>query len=208
MSRASLKAFGRFRDGLEAWFYLVSMMAIAFGGAFAFTEFRDQARWRKVERALSYAERFSGGDLVDARLRLDVAFLENQESLIRILEVEDAAVAYYRFILTEFSGPLTRDLELVIGFLEEFSICIDEGFCDASVARALVHPQAEAIFNTYAPYICKRRFDWKDEYAARFQAVFHDPDRSTCDEYARRLAATEVPQAPGAPGAGPPASVQ
>lgn len=160
-------------DLLKGW---LGIGAVVCAGVLAPVEYLDVKQEKRVERTLSYVERY-GDRYADAAAILDEAIdvqFAQLSSLLTdtTLSAEELSGEYTTFIMTLFAdGELRTAMNSVLRFHEELAQCITNHLCDKEVAMSFFSNSAGDMLRTYYPYICDKRSKWNDPEA--YQSIEH-----------------------------------
>ena len=153
-------------DALKSWLGVLAMLC---AGVYSVVEYIEHKKSVKVERSLSYVQDYRGGDVADAKLSLNQVLADNQGALQQVLsdkyDNEEALNnAYNKLILKMTGKPTTqRNIEIIFSFFEEVTICVEKELCDKEVIQLFFNNDAKSLFNSYYPYVCSLRRQWKND---------------------------------------------
>jgi len=153
-------------EALNSW---LGVVAILCAGAYGLLEYIEHKQAIKVERSLSYVEHYRDGSTADAKLTLNQILFDNQQALIQVLsknnEPQEALNRAYNELIIKITSNLNtqRNLEIVFSFFEEVAICVERELCDQSVIESFFTNDAKSLFNSYYPYVCSLRRQWKND---------------------------------------------
>ena len=171
-------------DALKSW---LGVVAIICAGAYSLVEYIEHKKAVKVERSLSYVEDYRGGDAADAKLSLNQVLADNQDALQQVLSdkydnEETLNRAYNKLILKMTSKPsIQRNLEIVFSFFEEVTICVEKELCDKEVVQLFFNNDAKSLFNSFYPYVCSLRHQWKnDTVYLKLEHFYVQSSRDVC----------------------------
>lgn len=152
-------------DALKSW---LGVIAVVFAGAYSLLEYIEHKQAVKVERSLGYVEHYRDSNTAEAKIALNQLLADNQQSLSQILNRQDInqdelSKAYNQFILSVTDkATVQRNLEIAFSFFEEAAICVERELCDSAVIQSFFLNDAKSLFNSYYPYVCSLRKQWKN----------------------------------------------
>ncbi|MDH5393223.1 MAG: DUF4760 domain-containing protein [Gammaproteobacteria bacterium] len=153
-------------DAIKTW---LGILAIIFAGAYSLLEYIEHKQTVKVERSLDYVSHLRSGNAAEAKLSLNQLLADKQQALGNILNKQYSSeselnTSYNAFILQITSTPqIQRQLEVAFSFFEEVAICVEKELCDEEVIKSFFTHEAIALFNSYYPYVCSLRQQWKNK---------------------------------------------
>lgn len=151
-------------DAIKSW---LSVAAVFSAGIYSFIEYVDHKESERVERSLSYVKSYRGGKVSDAKVSLNLLLQKNQAALTEILSSqttnEDLQKQYSDFILKLTTDQdAQKNLEITFSYFEEIAICVEHALCDKEVVLSFFLNDAKSLFNSYYPYVCSLRKEWKN----------------------------------------------
>ena len=153
-------------EALNSW---LGVLGIIFAGAYGLFEYIEHKQAVRVERSLTYVEKNRTGNVVEARLSLNQLLAKNHQSLIDILSQPgqtpaELSKAYNDFVIQMAKSAETqRKLEISFSFYEEIAICVERELCDREVINSFFSDEARSLFNSFYPYVCSLRRQWKND---------------------------------------------
>lgn len=171
-------------DALKSW---LGVVTILFAGIYSLVEYIEHKQSVMVERSLDYVGDFRGGDASNAKLSLNQLLADKQQELAHILNQtykDESALneSYKKFILQITNKAETqRNLEIAFSFFEEVAICVERNLCDHEVIESFFINDAKSLFNSYYPYICSLRQQWKnDTVYLKLERFYIKPVKDIC----------------------------
>jgi len=171
-------------DALKSW---LGVLAILFAGAYSLLEYIEHKKAVKVERSLSYVEHYRDSSTTEAKLFLNQLLADNHQKLAQILNAKydnETALntAYNSFIVKITNKPsVQRNLEVAFSFFEEVAICVERELCDQQVIHSFFSNDAKALFNSFSPYVCSLRQQWKNNTVyLKLEQFYVQPDKDIC----------------------------
>lgn len=152
-------------DAIKSW---LGVITIVLGGCYTVLEYVEHKQSVKVQRSLSYVEKYRSSNTAEAKLSLNQLLIDNNEQLNNLLLKKyensvDLAEAYNLFVLDIVKPSLIqRNIEILFSFYEEVAICVERGLCDNEITQSFLSNDAKTMFNSYYPYICRLRKQWKN----------------------------------------------
>ena len=138
-------------------------------------EYFNVKQGKRVERTLTYVERYGDGEYAKAALLLDEAVDNRYSELQKILTDTNLTAPelerqYRKFIMDLLSDSGLRSaMNQLLRFHEELVQCVLNDLCDQELAKDFFLNSSGDWLRTYYPYICDKREKWKDPLA--FQAI-------------------------------------
>ena len=172
-------------EHLKSWLGIVAVIG---AGVVTPWEYIDLKQEKRVERTLSYVERYGDGGYMDSAILLDEAIADRHEQLVAVLQNADLPAreiesAYSRVILGIFDDrELRRAMNSVLRFQEELVQCVVNDLCDRKVALSFFSNSTGDMLRSYYPYICDKRARWQDQDAFRDVENFYlgESDTDIC----------------------------
>jgi hypothetical protein len=161
-------------DHLRNW---LGIGAVICAGVITPWEYIDVKQEKRVERTLSYVERYGDSGYVDSAILLDEAVNNQHAELSRLLQNSDLSTAelesgYAMIILDLFKDPkLSLSMNSVLRFHQELVQCVLNELCYRDVSMSFFANSTGDMLRTYYPYICDKRSKWNDPTA--FEAIEH-----------------------------------
>jgi hypothetical protein len=161
-------------ERLKSW---LGIGAVVCAGVITPWEYIDVKQEKRVERTLSYVERYGDRGYVDSAILLDEAVSIQHANLSRLLQNPDLSTAelenrYAAIILDIFQDRKLRlAMNSVLRFHEELVQCVLNELCDREVAMSFFSNSTGDMLRTYYPYVCDKRSKWNDPQA--FEAIEH-----------------------------------
>lgn len=152
-------------DALKSW---IGLVTIFLAGAYSLLEYIEHKQAVRVERSLSYVEHYRDSNTAEAKLSLNQLLADQHQPLAKLLtstyENKQALnTAYQEFIISITKPPaVQRNLEITFSFFEEAAICVERELCDQEVIQSFFLNDARSLFNSFYPYVCQLRKQWKN----------------------------------------------
>ena len=152
-------------DALKSW---LGVIAVLLGGCYSVFEYIEHKQTVKVQRSLSYVASYRSGNTTEAKLYLNKILVDQNTALNSILSktyTDDTALsnAYNQLVLKiTKESSVQRNIEILFSFFEEVAICVDRELCDAEIINSFFTNDAKSMFNSFYPYICSLRKQWKN----------------------------------------------
>lgn len=185
----SLIANKNIADALKSWLGLVT---IFLAGAYTLLEYIEHKQAVRVERSLGYVEHYRDSNTAEAKLSLNQLLVNNQQTLITLLnnkytDESELNNAFNKLILAITETPdVQRNLEIVFTFFEEAAICSEHQLCDKEVIQSFFLNDAKSLFNSFYPYVCQLRKQWKnDTVYLKLQNFYVKPGKDICQHFKR-----------------------
>jgi len=171
-------------DALKSW---LGVIGILFAGAYSLLEYIEHKKGVKVERSLSYVEHYRDSSTTESKLFLNQLLADNHLALAKILNAEyenETALnnTYNKFIVQITDKPsVQRNLEIAFSFFEEVAICVERDLCDQQVINSFFANDAKALFNSFSPYVCSLRQQWKNNTVyLKLEQFYVQPEKDIC----------------------------
>lgn len=155
-------------DFISSWLGIVAVIA---AGLFSAVQYLEHKQSVKLERTLTYVQRYNDGDYVNSTQQLEAAVHSHYSELTAILlntdySPEQLEQQYSQFILKVLEkDQLYLQLSKVFSFHVELIQCINAGLCTEDVSRTFFSNNARDLIRTFYPFICSKRAQWKDQQA-------------------------------------------
>lgn len=152
-------------DALKSW---LGVIAVLLGGCYSVFEYIEHKQKVKVQRSLSYVALYRGGKTAEAKLSLNQILIDQHIAFNKVLnktysDNTSLSNAYTQLILKiTKESSVQRNIEILFSFFEEVAICVERGLCDAEIINSFFTNDAKSLFNSYYPYICSLRKQWKN----------------------------------------------
>lgn len=163
-------------EHLQRW---LGIGAVVCAGVITPWEYIDIKQEKRVERTLTYVERYADIGYVDSAILLDEALADRHVELAKLLQNEDLTsgeveAAYGVVILEIFKDrELRKAINSVLRFHEELVQCVINDLCDREVAMSFFSNSTGDMLKSYYPYICDKRAKWNDQDAFRAIESFY-----------------------------------
>ena len=163
-------------DGIKSW---LGVITVILGGCYSVFEYIEHKQAVKVQRSLAYVEKYRSGDTADAKLSLNQLLIDNTNDLNALLvkkyaSNDELSKAYHSYVLNITKPTSTqRNIEVLFSFYEEVSICVERHLCDDEITQSFLANDAKTMFNSYYPYICHLRKQWKNDSVYRKTQMFY-----------------------------------
>lgn len=171
-------------DALKSW---LGVVAILLAGAYSLLEYIEHKQAIKVERSLSYVEYYRDSSTTEAKLFLNQLLADNHQKLVSVLNAKyddekNLNNSYNKFIVSITDKPsVQRNLEIAFSFFEEVAICVERELCDKQVINSFFSNDAKALFNSFSPYVCSLRQQWKNNTVyLKLENFYVKPDKDIC----------------------------
>lgn len=171
-------------DALKSW---LGVLTVFLAGAYSLVEYIEHKKSVRVERSLSYVEHYRDSNTSEAKLALNQLLADQQQSLSEILTTNHESEkqlnhAYNRFILSITRQPsVQKNLEIAFSFFEEAAICVERELCDTEVIQSFFLNDAKSLFNTFYPYVCSLRKQWKNNTVyLKLENFYVQSDKDIC----------------------------
>lgn len=166
-------------EWLEASAKALLIVGTVVGAGWAFFEYRNKEEQRRVEGSLGYVKRFAEGSLLESTKRIGNAWYSSQAALQRLQDSateEEYRQRHYQLAMTvvervalpDGEGTTTygivADVDAVVAFFSELSICVRAKLCDGKAAHAHFDTYAQRFYCLHEPYL-----SWK---AASYSSAF------------------------------------
>ena len=157
-------------EHLKSW---LGIGAVICAGVITPWEYIDVKQEKRVERTLTYVERYGDSGYVESAILLDEAIADRHAELVKVLQNEALTTseieAAYGFIILDIfqNRELRSAMNSVLRFQEELVQCVLNDLCDRDVAMSFFSNSTGDMLRTYYPYICDKRARWNDQDAFR-----------------------------------------
>lgn len=157
-------------EHLRSWLGIGAVIA---AGVITPWEYIDIKQEKRVERTLTYVERYGDSGYVDSEIKLDEAVNDRLVELARVLQNESLSdrereEAYSVVIMGIYDSPeLRKAMNSVMRFQEELVQCVLNDLCDRDVAMSFFSNSTGDMLRAHYPYICDKRKRWNDPDAFR-----------------------------------------
>ena len=161
-------------EHLRSW---LGIGAVVCAGVLTPWEYIDVKQERRVERTLTYVERYGDNGYEGSAILLDEAVTGKHAQLTVLLTNPDLSTAeledgYSAIIMDIFKDKEMRSaMNSVLRFNEELVQCVLNELCDREVAMSFFSNSTGDMLRTYYPYICDKRSKWNDPQA--FETIEH-----------------------------------
>jgi hypothetical protein len=172
-------------EHLRSW---LGIGAVICAGVITPWEYIDVKQEKRVERTLTYVERYGDSGYADSAIKLDEAVDDRIVELARVLQNEDLSArereeAYSVVIMGIYEDrELRTAMNSVLRFQEELVQCVLNNLCDRDVALNFFSNSTGDMLRAHYPYICDKRRKWNDPDAFRDIEQFYlgGSDRDIC----------------------------
>ena len=147
----------------------ISLATVILGLVFGLIEYRSYQADQRIERTFRFLERFQQGEIATAQ-RTITNTLRQLDPAMRDLVTQNLPqedlIAHVQgmrdFALYESNNGdgITREIDVVVLFLDQIGICVAEQLCDANVSRQLFGHYTETLVDNFDVY-----FDAQKEFA-------------------------------------------
>ena len=161
-------------EHLRSW---LGIGAVVCAGVLTPWEYIDVKQEKRVERTLTYVERYGDNGYEESAILLDEAVNDKHAELTVLLTNTDLSTAelengYSAIIMEIFKNKELRSaMNSVLRFNEELVQCVLNDLCDREVAMSFFSNSTGDMLRTYYPYICDKRSKWNDPQA--FATIEH-----------------------------------
>jgi hypothetical protein len=142
-------------------------VSVLLGAIFVIYQFCQSQELTRIERTLSYVEKFSesGGNVDIARTKVRSFLWENAENIeeIKKLPKESRPEMYGRFLLqtiqndTQYQGGIAEHLDEIVRFVGELWICADQNLCDRDSLSEYFSEYAARFQRNFGPYLAVKQ---------------------------------------------------
>ena len=174
-------------DALKSW---LGVITVFLAGAYSLFEYIEHKQSVRVERSLGYVEHYRDSNTAEAKLSLNQLLVNNQKTLIALLNnnyADEAELnsAFNKLILSITETPAVhRNLEIAFTFFEEAAICVEHDLCDQEVIKSFFLNDAKSLFNSFYPYVCQLRKQWKnDTVYLKLENFYVNPEKDICQSF-------------------------
>ena len=152
-------------DALKSW---LGIITIILGGCYSIVEYIDHKQTVKVQRSLSYLSTYRNGNISEAKLSLNQLLVDQYAEFNKVLSQKYTDNTSLKNSYNELVLNITKDtsvqrnIEILFSFFEEVAICVERELCDKEIIDSFFSNDAKSLFNSYYPYICSLRDQWKN----------------------------------------------
>jgi len=171
-------------DALKSW---LGVLTVFLAGAYTLFEYIEHKQSVRVERSLGYVEHYRDSNTAEAKLSLNQLLADNQQTLISLLnshyaDETELNAAFNKLILSITRTPaVQRNLEITFTFFEEAAICVEHELCDKEVIQSFFLNDAKSLFNSFYPYVCQLRKQWKNNTVyLKLENFYVNPGKDIC----------------------------
>lgn len=171
-------------DALKSW---LGVLTVVLAGCYSIIEYIEHKQTVKVERSLSYVANYRSGNTAEAKLSLNQLLIDKNSQFNEILikkykDSEALSAAYNELIITITRESIVqRNIEILFSFFEEVAICVERDLCDSEIIHSFFADDAKTLFNSYYPYICSLRMQWKnDTVYLKTEKYYVQPKNNIC----------------------------
>ena len=163
-------------DALKSW---LGIITILLGGCYSVFEYIEHKQTVKVQRSLSYVSSYRSGNISEAKLSLNQILVDQYTTFNEILSKtysDDTSLsnAYNELVLKiTKETSVQRNIEILFSFFEEVAICVERKLCDKEIINSFFSNDAKSLFNSYYPYICSLRDQWKNKSVYLKTEIFY-----------------------------------
>lgn len=153
-------------DALKSW---LGVVTVILAGGYSIIEYIEHKQTVKVERSLTYVANYRGGNTAEAKLSLNQLLIDKNTAFNNLLSKtykdNTALSKAYNQLVIEITkeAPVQRNIEILFSFFEEVAICVERELCDSEIIHSFFTNDAKSLFNSYYPYICLLRKQWKND---------------------------------------------
>ncbi len=156
---------GTLWEKINALVSVLTLLAAVFGIWWVFNDFANNAAQKRVDRTLTYVERYHADSLVQARERLAIPWFQYTDVLQSAREVGQLRRETFDKIAESNiaedqanEGRLVLDVLLLHGFFEELSTCVEHNRCDRQTACRHFAKPAKNLMSLYSDRVIRTTY--------------------------------------------------
>lgn len=145
------------------WINLIGQCILIIGGLGAVYQYFDVKQENRVKETMAQLQVFNSDPLLATRLKLGNVWESYQAQLLQLKQREfkseqDTALIQGKIVIPIIQQrQLRRDIDSLVDFFDNLSICIQNRICDGKVARAFLGSYAQSFYELHQPWIAQRR---------------------------------------------------
>lgn len=182
---SAIQKYSSIGDFVNKWLAIISVITAAVFGLIEYLEHKEKVR---VERSLSYVERFNSSSYTEFRNSLsDVVEQESAKIISTLsdssLSAEEVSQRYNKLIIDMIrDNKLEAKLRQLFDFHEEVVLCATSALCDEFVIRSFFATNAKQLFKAFYPYVCDQRTKWNnDEILQNLESFYLSGNAQICN---------------------------
>jgi hypothetical protein len=164
------------------WINLIGQCILIIGGLGAVYQYFDVKQENRVKETMAQLQVFNSDPLLATRLKLGNVWESYQAPLSQLNQHavksdQDKARIQATIVMPIIHQyQLRRDIDSLVDFFDNLSICIQNRICDGKVARAFLGSYAQSFYELHQPWIKQQR-ETTPHYANYLEAFVNLPKK-------------------------------